>query len=270
MALIESLLTLVVLGVWIGAFGTLIGAGGGFLVVPLLILVYGFEPRFAVGTSLVFVFFNALSGSFGYLRQRRIDVRVALMFTAFTVPGAILGAFVTAYLESAIFKIVLSAFLILASVYLVAKPLKEQPDASRGGYHRRLVDREGNAYDYSVNLPRGFAVSLAVGFLSSIFGIGGGIIHVPAMIFLLGFPVHISTATSHLILAFSALVGSATHASLGNVRLDFALPMGVGAIAGAQLGALISRMTKGTVIERLLGLALLIVAVRLLLQVFLS
>lgn len=259
-------IVLFVMGIGVGAFGTMIGAGGGFLVAPLLIILYSFEPRIAAGTSLAFVFFNAFSGTIAYLRQRRVDVRVGLMFTALTIPGSILGAYVTSYLRSNLFKIALSLVLLVASVFLVAKPFKDRSHEGSGTYHRRIVDFRGTAYDYTVNLNRGFLISLGVGFASSIFGIGGGVIHVPAMILMLGFPVHISTATSQFILTFSSLIGSATHASLGNVRLDFAIPIGAGALIGAQAGALISRATRGTMIERLLGLSVILVAIRLLLE----
>jgi len=99
-----------------------------------------------------------------------------------------------------------------------------------------------------------FALGVGIGAFGTLIGVGGGL------------PTHISTATSHFILVFSSLVGSSTHALLGNVNLDFAILMGLGAVIGAQFGALISRITKGTIIERLLGLALIIVAVRFLLQ----
>jgi len=81
--------TLVALGFVVGAFGTLIGAGGGFLLVPLLLLGYHFQPADAVGTSLALVFLNALSGSAAYLRQRRVDLSLGWKFAAATVPGAI-------------------------------------------------------------------------------------------------------------------------------------------------------------------------------------
>ncbi|MCP8317840.1 MAG: sulfite exporter TauE/SafE family protein [archaeon] len=90
-----QILSLFALGVGIGAFGTLIGVGGGFLTVPLLIIVYGFEPRLAVGTSLALVFFNTFSGSLAYLKQKRVDVKTGLMFTVLTIPGSILGAYFT-------------------------------------------------------------------------------------------------------------------------------------------------------------------------------
>lgn len=258
---------LLAMGLGIGAFGTLVGAGGGFLAVPLLITVYDFAPELAVGTSLLVVFFNSLSGSVAYLRQRRIDVKTGLMFIALTIPGSIIGAYVTSYLSSSLFKMILSALLTCTSIYLIAKPCKDQCEVV-GGHQRTLVDFQGNVYRYSVNLTRGLLISFGVGFISSIFGIGGGIIHVPAMIFLIGFPVHISTATSQFILAFSSLAGVVAHARLGNVRPEFAVFMGLGAVIGAQLGAAISPRTRGTVVERLLGLALIIAAIRMLMQTF--
>src|SRR5581483_4819060 len=86
---------LVALGFAVGAFGTLIGAGGGFILVPLLLLAFHFPPPDAVGTSLSLVFLNALSGSVAYLRQRRVDLSLGWRFAAATVPGAIGGAYLT-------------------------------------------------------------------------------------------------------------------------------------------------------------------------------
>ncbi|MEM4297721.1 MAG: sulfite exporter TauE/SafE family protein [Nitrososphaerota archaeon] len=259
------LLALLALGACIGAYGSLIGVGGGFLMVPLLITVYNFEPRMAAGTSLFFVFLNVLSGSFAYFRLRRIDFKVGSMFMSVTVPGAILGAFLTGYFESSIFKGAFAMILTITSIYLIIRPVREDRSRGLGGYSRRLRDSEGEEYSYSVHILRGLLISFLVGFISSIFGIGGGIIHVPVMIFVLGFPTHIATATSFFILLFTSLVGSATHTSLGNVNLEFAIVAGIGAIVGAQLGASASRRVRGTIIERLLGIALLIVAVRLIL-----
>ncbi|MEM3736511.1 MAG: sulfite exporter TauE/SafE family protein [Candidatus Bathyarchaeia archaeon] len=258
-------LVLLALGVGVGAYGTLMGAGGGFVMVPLLITIYELEPRVAAGTSLVFVFFNALSGSIAYLKQRHVDIKTGIMFTLMTAPGAVLGAFATSYLTSNTFKLAFAAILITASVYLVIRPLREDKASNLKGHPRRIVDNRGVEYKYSVRLIWGFITSFLAGFVSSIFGIGGGIIHVPAMILLIGFPPHIATATSHLILAFSSLVGSATHAYLGDVNFELAVPLGLGATLGAQLGASIAQRIREVIIERLLALALVAVAIRLLL-----
>jgi len=270
---LSILFFLITLGVMIGAFGTLIGVGGGFLIVPLLILIYGFEPKSAVGTSLTIVFLNSLSGSLAYIKQRRVDFKIGILFALLTIPGAFLGAYIVNFINSNLFKVVFSLILILASFQLIfSKPIENGSFNLKkaGGFYRRIIDHNGNVYEYSISLTKGLLISFCIGFISSIFGVGGGIIHVPAMILLLGFPAHIATATSHFILIFTSITGALTHASLSNVKFNFAIPISVGTIIGAQLGALISQKIKGAFIKKLLGLTLLMLAIRLLLETFYS
>ena len=110
----------------------------------------------------------------------------------------------------------------------------------------------------------GLALSFVVGFLSSILGIGGGIIHVPAMVFLFDFPAHLATATSHFVLACTSLVGSVGNLAAGRILYLPAGAMAAGAFGGARLGAAISLRVKGPLIVRVLSLALVVVGLRLL------
>jgi len=87
-------------GIGIGALGTLIGAGGGWMIVPLLLFGYHFSPQEAVGTSLAVVFLNALSGSLAYMVQRRVLYQMGIAFAIATIPGALVGALLVQYLES--------------------------------------------------------------------------------------------------------------------------------------------------------------------------
>jgi uncharacterized membrane protein YfcA len=125
------------------------------------------------------------------------------------------------------------------------------------------VDARGERYTYGFSLLWGIMLSFVVGFLSSILGIGGGIIHVPALITLFDFPAHLATATSHFILAISAATGTATQLFLGHVRLIPAISMAVGAIVGAQIGGALSSRLTGKWIVRGLALALMLVGIRL-------
>ena len=110
-------------------------------------------------------------------------------------------------------------------------------------------------------------ISFFVGFLSSLLGIGGGIIHVPALTTLLNFPLHIATATSHFILAVMALGGTIVHIIQGNFKGEWlrTISIGAGIIVGAQVGAYFSNKLKDKLIIRILAFALLAVGVRLLL-----
>jgi uncharacterized membrane protein YfcA len=253
----------VVLGFLIGALGTLIGAGGGFLLVPLLLLGYHLPPPDAVGTSLALVFLNALSGTIAYLRQRRVDLGLGWKFAAATVPGAVGGAYLTRTLSSGVFSAAFGTVLLGIAALLALG--KTAPPSSRAR-RREVVDAGGQAHVYRVDTWKGVLVSLVVGVLSSLFGIGGGIIHVPFLIVALGLPVHVATATSHFVLSISALVGAATFLALGHVDLGTTALMGVGILAGAQVGARASVGAPGERIRRILAGALGLVGARMLLH----
>lgn len=260
----------VVLGLVVGTYGTLVGLGGGFIVVPVLLLVYRADPQDTVGTSLAVIFLNAVSGSISYLRIKRVDLRSGTKFALATVPGAAIGAYVASNLTSWFLSLAFGILMVTVSVFMLWKPEFRPangpavtPPRDRLTT-RRLIDADGNTFNYSFNERLGVIISVFVGFLSSILGIGGGVIHVPALIHLLAFPAHIATATSQFILAITTGVGAASHLALGQVLLGPAITMGAGTIVGAQLGAHLSRRLQSEWIVRLLSLALLLVGVRLL------
>ena len=272
---LASGLGLIAFGLIVGTYGTMVGAGGGFLIVPVLLLVWHLPPALAAGTSLSVVFLNATAGSFSYARQGRIDYRSGILLALPTLPGSVAGAFVAERVSGRAFDIAFATLLLAVAALLLWKPVGRaegghthavDPNAGWWEMSRVVIDKSGHEFRYQYNLIWGLVISFFVGFLSSILGIGGGIIHVPALIHLLGFPTHLAAATSHFILAISSLVGAGTHVSLGNVLFVPAALMGIGVIVGAQMGAAIARKAKGAVTVRLLSIALVVVAARLLLR----
>ncbi len=205
-----------------------------------------------------------------YARQRRVDYATGWRFAVATIPGSIAGAYLSSFFTSRFFNGLFGLLLLAIAVFLT---LRSETGPARvaalggaplpSGYARRaLVDAAGGRYDYTFDMRRGLVLSFFVGFLSSILGIGGGIIHVPAMVLLFGFPAHVATATSHFVLSITALTGSLSHLFLGDILIVPALAMGVGVIGGAQVGAAISSRTKGSAIVRVLSLALVVVGLR--------
>jgi uncharacterized protein len=269
---------LLFLGVTVGAFGTLVGAGGGSLLVPVLLILYPqMEPDVITAISLAVVFLNATSGSVAYGWMKKTDYRTGWVFAAATVPGAVLGVFAVNWLSRWSFDLLFGTLLLGLSLYLVIFP---GPETTRAVFDciprcrlwpvsRSLVDAKGKVYDYSFCMGSGILASFVVGFVSSLLGIGGGIIHVPALIYLLHFPPHVATATSHFILAMMALTGCVTHLLQGTYSgvMSMTLTIGVGAVIGAQVGAALSHRVSGLAIVRSLGLALGVVGVRLLLLI---
>jgi uncharacterized protein len=271
------------LGLLIGAFGTLIGAGGGFILVPILLLVYPNEKtEIVTAISLAVVFFNALSGSFAYARMKRVDYKSGIIFSIAAIPGAILGALSTAYVPRRVFDLIFGILMTIAAVVLW---LSAKEDRSTNPHpkvvpvsekarpcltERHLVDAEGVHYDYVFDLRLGIGLSIFVGYISSLLGVGGGFIHVPALARLMHFPVHIATATSHFVLAIMALTGTLVHVAQGVFvhGLWRTAMLAVGVLIGAQAGAWISNRTGGKAIIRALAVAMAFVGIRLIFSEF--
>lgn len=258
---------LIALGVGVGAFGTLVGAGGGFVLTPVLLLLYPSDsPQTVTAISLVAVFFNALSGSVAYARQRRIDYRSGAVFAVATIPGAVAGALLVQLASRRVFDPLMGALLLALAALTLRRPRIDRRDESRGSL-RAFTDAAGVEYRYRVPVARGAAYSVGVGFLSSFLGIGGGVVHVPLLVSVLGFPVHVATATSHFVLANMAGVASVVHLAGGSFAhgggLRRAAALSVGVVVGAQLGARLSSRVGGTLIRRLLAGALALLALRL-------
>ena len=241
-----------VLGLAIGSFGTLVGIGGGIFLVPIFLLLFGWEPQQAVGTSLMVVFLNAVSGTFAYIKQKKIYYQAAFWFSAATFPGAVAGSYLVQYFSGPTFKLAFGGLLSILGAWMFIRSFLAKP-----------AD-EKLSTDFVYNRTLGIAISAVVGFLSSVLGIGGGVIHVPAMIYVLNFPPHIATATSHFVLALSTLFGVISHLFWHNVVLSAAAPIGAGAIIGAQFGARWSNKVKSKGITMLLAFSLFALGVRLL------
>ncbi len=242
---IIGILGFVLLGVAVAALGTIIGAGGGIIFVPVFLYFFPeWTPAMVVGTSLFTVTCNAVSGTIAYVRQKKVLYSAAILFSIATFPGSIIGAHVAEYFDASGFRFWFGSFLLMISVFIGYKNMKKG----------ERKEEELGLEDLSYNKVVGVLISMVVGFISSLFGIGGGLIHVPALIYIMGFPTHMAAATSHFILATSTFVGSTTHFLSNHIQFAVAIPCGIGALMGGQLGAYISKRLRAKTI--LIGLSI--------------
>lgn len=265
---VEDWILFVLIGLFAGTFGSLAGLGGGVITVPSLLLIAALFPEYrhltpqvVVGTSLIMIVLTALSSTLTYTRQRRVDYRSGLLFFAASGPGAIAGAYLNRFFEPESFYVAFGIFMIITSIVLtVGGNGKGRPVNWR--VTREFTDPDGTVHRYGYNRPTALAVAFIVGLVSSLFGIGGGALMVPVMVFLFRFPPHVATATSMFMIFLSSIIGSLGHVIQGNVDWEAALFIAPGAWFGGRLGARISNRltTRGLLIA--LRLALLLVAVR--------
>lgn len=247
------------LGLFAGGYGTLIGAGGGFILAPALLLIYPREtPQSVAVISLGVVLFNSLSGTLAYLRSGRIDYKSGWLFAAATMPGAIIGALTTAQIGRALFNLAFGSLLVLVGVFSLVNP-------GRNAAAMAHAARDGKAKLSPLRIAVALCLGLLLGFISSFLGIGGGFLYVPALIYLLDFPIHTATATSLFILTLTSFAGSLTHWSAGlfDHGLRQVVPLAIGAIVGAQVAARFSRRLHGEWLIRGLAGALILVGLRL-------
>lgn len=268
--MIDQWWLLLAIGLTVGAFGALLGVGGGFILVPVLILLMPTSSASDLTSiSLAVVFLSAASGTVAYVKMKRVDLKSAKRFALATLPGAILGAAGTRWFPRQQFNMIFGALLLVGAFYLLLRPGKEVDPEAEPAPHltkRELVDARGTKYIYHFSMPVGISISVVVGFVSSLFGIGGGIIHVPVLNRTLNFPAHVATATSQATLCLMAFAGTLVHVAQGSLNGQWArvAVLGVGAIVGAQGGARVSSLFAGSLLIRALALTLGVVALRIL------
>ncbi|WP_273124963.1 sulfite exporter TauE/SafE family protein [Metabacillus sp. HB246100] len=267
---------LFLVGIAAGTVGSLVGLGGGIIVVPILLSMGVYfsvfskvSPQIAVGTSLLVVMFTGLSSTLTYLTFKKVDVKSGFLFFIGSGPGGIVGAYVNKFFNTSSFLIWFGLFMILISIMLMVKDKVPRRDtSSKRQIERRFIDKEGREYKYGYNRIPAFLISFIVGFISGLFGIGGGALMVPAMILLFMFPPHIAVATSMFIIFLSATISSITHITLGNIHWLYAAILIPGAWLGGRFGAVINSKLKGNTVVNLLRIVLIIAGIKLIYEGF--
>lgn len=259
-------LLLIPLGFAIGAYGTIIGAGGGFVLVPALLFLYPDDSqRQITSISLAVVLATSLSGSAAYARRRLIDYQTGILLASAMVPASLAGAYAVRLLPRSAFDVAFGLLLVLLATAGLAGMLERGttirvPLAPRRTVIARTIDRgDGVRSQYSYDVRQGLGMSAGTGFIATLFGVGGGIIQVPLMATVLRIPLDVSIATSQFMLIFMAATGTSIHATAGDfglTELTRAGMLGLGAIAGAQAGAAVAQRLTDKIISRLLSAGL--------------
>ncbi|MGN7469428.1 sulfite exporter TauE/SafE family protein [Brevibacillus sp. SAFN-007a] len=259
------------IGVIAGVIGSIAGLGGGIFFVPaLMFFANAYEPnsmspQVAAATSLLVIAVTALSSSISYLKQKKVDRQSALLFFIGSAPGAIVGVYLNTLLETEDFTLLFGLFQLGMFGVLMVKD-KLRPRQIDWEVKRKFVDNEGIEYAYGYSRWSVITIAFFVGITSSLFGVGGGVLMVPAMMLLYRFPPHIATATSMLVIFLSAVVGSVTNMLHDHINWLYAAMLAPGAWAGGKLGAIAANKLKGRTIVLFLRLLILAIAVQMIIK----
>lgn len=259
---------LLAMGSAIGFAASITGVGGGFIIVPTLILIFHLPAQQAIAVSLVAIWGTSLSATTIYARQRRVDFKLSLLYDLLDVPGVIIGAYLTTLLPSNLLAGVCGSVIVFLSVLLATHKETVSRLMNGGSWKRKRVDSSGQVFEYVIRRP-GLALtsSFMGGLVTGLCGLGGGITDASTMI-LLSVPPHIAVASSEFAMAITGGAGVLAHGLLKNIVIAYALPITIGTIIGAQLGGSISRRVKAGTLRKLLSLIVFLLGLRLIYMFF--
>ena len=240
-----------------GLFGSLLGLGGGVLLVPLLTLVFGLDLRAAVGVSLISVIMTSSAAAGVYLERNVANLRLGMTLELFTAMGALVGGLVAFLIDEQLLALLFSGLLVYVAITMLRArepapddvaglPLEgddldrhvEPPRPDDLASFRSAALAHLSTETYAVrNLGRGVVGSAGAGVVSALLGIGGGIIKVPLMHVGMGVPLRVATATSNLMIGITAAASAVIYLLRGEVDPYVIGPVAIGVFIGASIGS---------------------------------
>ena len=248
-----TLVSIVILAFVIAMVFSMFGQGGGSVYSPMLLL-FGYAAILATSTSLVLNLITSVSAGYIFYRNKMIDFRASLAF----VPGICIGAFLGGLLSKSVNTTVLLWLFVAFLVILGARMIYTYWEKGKAGDDEK-PPRNLSAAMYALIV----FVSLAIGILSGLLGVGGGVLIVPFMVYVCKWPAKWAAGSSHLIISFSALFGIIGHATSHEINIPLIALTGVAVLIGGNLGARISMKFKAKWMKAGLGLIMWVLAVQL-------
>jgi uncharacterized membrane protein YfcA len=249
-----------------GMLGALTGLGGGMVIVPMLTILFHVDLRYAIGASLISVIATSSGAAAAYVKEGYTNVRVGMLLEIATTVGALGGAYLAGRIGTGAIAVIF-AVVLLYSAYRSTKPLTEHVSAEDDDpLSRRLrlastYPTKNGLQPYGVKaVPAGFSLMLLAGILSGLLGIGSGALKVLAMDQLMHLPFKVSTTTSNFMIGVTAAASAGIYLSRGYIDPGLALPVMLGVLAGALVGARILAGANTTVLRRIFAVVIVALA----------
>jgi uncharacterized membrane protein YfcA len=268
---VASLLMLL-MGTIAGLFGAVLGIGGGVIIIPCLVMFFGFSIKEAIAVSIVSVVATSIAGASRYVDQRMTNVRLGMFLETATTAGAVSGALLTIKMPSSLLYLMMGLLLIYLSISQISTRRREEEKlrkdlflgkedgiARKLGLSNSYPDlAEGKEVKYTVvRTKSGLIASYLAGIISAMLGLGGGIIKVPIMNQLMNVPMKAAVATSKFMIGVTASTGALLYLAYGLVNGEAVAPVAVGVMIGATAGTYVMNRMKASFIKLTFGLLLL-------------
>lgn len=272
-----ELFTILVFGAAVGAglLGSLVGLGGGILIVPLLTIGFGLDIRLAIGASIISVIATSSGAAAAYVRDHLTNIRVAMVLELATTFGAVSGAVIAGFLNPRVLFFLFGGILLFSVFPMIKKlgevvPLGVENDhlATKLRLNSYYPDRQQKGMvSYNVaRVPLGFVMMFIAGIVSGLLGIGSGALKVLAMDTGMRLPIKVSSATSNFMIGVTAAASSGIYFWKGDVVPEIAAPVAIGVLVGATVGARMLVRFRSSTIRRAFIVVLVIVSIEMLLK----
>jgi uncharacterized membrane protein YfcA len=267
--------TLVTLAISIvaGLLGSLLGLGGGIIVIPALTLLLKIDIHYAIGASIVSVIATSSGAAAAYVREHMTNLRAAMFLEIATTSGALSGAFLSGRVRPGWLYVIFGIVLAYSAIEMSRKH-KEDPQANIPP--DRLADRlrlHGEYFDQSLgkeihyrvtHTPLGLALMYVAGCVSGLLGIGSGALKVPSMDLAMRMPIKVSTATSNFMIGVTAAASAGVYFVRGNIDPFIAAPVATGVLIGAIGGSLLLGRLRNQLVRNVFIVVLLVIAAQML------
>ena len=243
--------------IWLGSLlagllGALTGLGGGVVIVPLLVLGFGIDIRYAMGASLISVIATSSGAAAAYVKEGFSNIRIGMFLEIATTAGAMLGAFLAVRLSTGLIGVIFGAVLILSAYLSLRENLDQSSDGNADPLASRLrmdssyPTQEGRKMYHVRRVPAGFGLMLGAGTLSGLLGVGSGAFKVLAMDQVMKIPFKVSTTTSNFMIGVTAAASAGIYLRRGFIDPGLAMPVVLGVLIGSVVGThvLVKAKTK--------------------------
>ncbi len=234
----ETALAIFAVGVLVGGLGSMLGIGGGVLLIPLLTTLFGVPIKTAIGTSIVSVIATSSAAGAVYVGRGLSHTRLSMVMEIATTLGALAGGITAVLISPNALSFIFGALLIYVAYSLQRLPKEEQIVEPTGLLDTSYTDpRTGEVVAYGVHhLPLGMVASFFAGNISGLLGIGGGVIKVPIMTLVMGVPLRAAIGTSNFMIGIEAATSAVIYYQHGYINPSIAIPTALGVLVGAQIG----------------------------------
>ena len=252
---------LLILGLLSGVISTIAGIGGGVFFVSIMTLLFYIPINIAIDTSTFIILFSSLAGFITYLRQKRTNLRLSLLFAAFSILGSILASIFFSFLhvDNLVLKIIFAGTLLIAGINMIYKTLKANKRTKNQPEDVSIFSLD--SHDYKSNFKKSIPYFILAGFVANFLGIGGGIINSPSLNLVLHFPIHNSTAISTSIVFFTAVYNTIIKSITGQIDIIVGIIISIGSILGSIIGAKISKKMPKFYLKLFVSLVLISLAI---------